>query len=160
MTPILEIVLPVPLNQSFDYLAPEHVPISALKKGLRVLVPFGQREKVGFIVGIRQSSCLPVTQLKQVITLLDEEVLLPDQLIRLLDWTHRYYHHPLGEVFAHAFPTLLRKVPKKNSDPAFKKSGMFNVLALELDHPFSSKTYFKYRAACGSGNHYPIFRHI
>lgn len=113
MTPILEIVLPVPLNQSFDYLAPEHVPISALKKGLRVLVPFGQREKVGFIVGIRQSSCLPVTQLKQVITLLDEEVLLPDPLIRLLDWTHRYYHHPLGEVFAHAFPTLLRKVPKK-----------------------------------------------
>src|SRR5271170_991041 len=106
MALILRIALSVPVAHYFDYLAPENLPSILLKKGLRVLVPFGKHEKIGFLVEISETSELPASQLKTAIAILDQTPLLPDTLVHLLEWTSRYYHTPLGDVFANAFPTL------------------------------------------------------
>ncbi|MDQ8039855.1 MAG: primosomal protein N', partial [Rickettsiella sp.] len=113
MTSILRIALPVPVNHYFDYLPPTDFPCDQLRKGLRVLVPFGKREKIGFLMEVSKTSCLPRSQLKMAFTILDEVPLLPDTLWRLLEWTSRYYHYPLGEVISNALPPLFKKQKKR-----------------------------------------------
>jgi primosomal protein N' (replication factor Y) len=107
---ILRIALPIPLYRSFDYLLPDDHPGTGLSKGSRVLVPFGRRQLIGFLLSVHAVSLLPEKQLKKVIQILDATPLLPDKLIELLEWTSRYYHAPLGEVFAIAFPSIFKHV--------------------------------------------------
>jgi primosomal protein N' (replication factor Y) len=124
MALILRIALAVPINHYFDYLAPSDFPSTLLKKGLRVVVPFGKQEKIGFLVAVSKTSLLPSSQLKRAIAILDETPLLPDSLLRLLEWTSLYYHYPLGEVFANALPVLLRRKPKKSKTTATTKTSL------------------------------------
>jgi primosomal protein N' (replication factor Y) (superfamily II helicase) len=105
---ILRVAISVPLHQYFEYLAPTDCPLTQLKKGLRVLVPFGKQKKIGFLMEVSDSSVWPKSQLKQAIAILDESPLLPDSIQKLLEWTSRYYHCPIGEVFANAMPHGLR----------------------------------------------------
>lgn len=104
---ILKIAISVPLHQYFEYLAPHDFPLNQLKKGMRVLVPFGKGKKIGFLMEVSDSSVWPKSQLKQVIAVLDEAPLLSDSIQKLLEWTSRYYHCPIGEVFANAMPNDL-----------------------------------------------------
>lgn len=108
MLNILKVAISVPLHQYFEYLAPHDFPLNQIKKGLRVLVPFGKQQKIGFLMEVSDSSVWPKSQLKQAIAILDEEPLLPDSIQKLLEWTSRYYHCPIGEVFANAMPSDLR----------------------------------------------------
>ena len=114
MALILNIALALPIYQQFDYLVPPNSDDTPLKKGLRVLVPFGNKKKIGYLVDIANHSKLPLTQLKKALTVLDTTPLLPDTLLKLIEWASAYYHHPLGEVFANALPVLLRD-PKQIS---------------------------------------------
>jgi primosomal protein N' (replication factor Y) (superfamily II helicase) len=124
---ILKIAIPAPLHQYFDYLAPIDISSVQLTKGLRVLVPFGKQNKIGFLMGTTASSVWPRSQLKQVLAILDEKPLLPNSIHQLLEWTSRYYHCPIGEVFANAIPKALRtgkiklKYPIKLSEETNKK---------------------------------------
>ncbi|WP_342147239.1 primosomal protein N' [Rickettsiella endosymbiont of Aleochara curtula] len=117
---ILKIAIPAPLHQYFDYLAPSDFPLTQLKKGLRVLVPFGNQKKVGFLMEVSEVSVRPISQLKQALAILDEHPLLPDSIQELLEWTSRYYHCPIGEVFANAMPNALR-IAKDAKPKNFKK---------------------------------------
>ena len=47
-------------------------------------------------------------KLKKATKLLDLEPVLPQTIVDLCMWASNYYHHPVGEVFATAMPTLLR----------------------------------------------------
>ena len=54
---ILEIAVPCPLRQTFDYLGSEtDLP---WQLGSRVVVPFGSREVIGIICGIKQQDSAP-----------------------------------------------------------------------------------------------------
>lgn len=105
--PVIQVALPVPLPRLFDYLLPADVPLPVA--GARVSVPFGNRKMIGFVVNIRNTSDLPLTQLKPIKALLDEESLFSPALWRILNWAANYYHSPLGEVLSHALPVLLRQ---------------------------------------------------
>ncbi len=107
---IVQVAIPVPLNRLFDYLAPEG--LTTISPGTRVLVPFGNSKKVAFAVGIVENSDVKIDRLKAIIEILDETSLLNEQDYQLVLWAHRYYHHPLGEVFSAAFPVSLRKGKK------------------------------------------------
>ena len=109
--PILRLALPTPLRRLFDYLPPATLSadtVRALQPGIRVRVPFGRRELVGWLVAVSDDSDIPDNQLKPALAILDDQPLLPDSLWQLLAWTSRYYHHPLGETLATAMPALLR----------------------------------------------------
>ena len=135
---ILQIAIPAPLHQYFEYLAPTDFPLMQLKKGLRVLVPFGKQKKIGFLMEVSESSVWPKSQLKQALAILDKTPLLPDSIQQLLEWTSRYYHCPIGEVFANAMPRALRtqKTVKKLNDPVKKTTEEINK---EEKFTFSTK---------------------
>jgi primosomal protein N' (replication factor Y) len=106
---ILRIAVPSPLDRTFDYLPPPGCDLATLQPGLRVRVPFGRRHVVGFLLELGTDTTLNPTALRPVQAVLDTEAVLPADVLALLRWAQRYYHHPPGDVFATALPTLLRQ---------------------------------------------------
>jgi len=102
----LQVAVPTPLYQVFDYRSRDGRPVPA---GVRVAVPFGRRQVVGVVLGSSEKTAVPANKLRAVHRVLDETPLLPADLMELLQWASRYYHHPIGEVLATALPVLLRK---------------------------------------------------
>ncbi len=103
---MVKVAVAVPLSRVFDYLPA--IRLDAYRAGSRVLVPFGRGQKVGVVVGAG-SSDLPLSKLKPVHQLLDDEPVLSEEIVALVEWASGYYHHPVGECFAAALPGLLRK---------------------------------------------------
>ncbi|MCI0733560.1 MAG: primosomal protein N' [Methylococcaceae bacterium] len=109
MPAILKVAVPVPLRLVFDYLPPPSVPLQNLIPGQRITVPFGPRTRTGYLLAILDDTDIDATKLKQAIAVLDDKPLQSPSDLKLLIWASRYYHHPIGEVCAAAFPVLLRK---------------------------------------------------
>lgn len=70
-------------NRPFDYKIPEQW-TNIIEKGMRVIVPFGNRRVQGIVVGLHQES--DVHKLKPIEKLLDLEPVLTDELIKLGFW--------------------------------------------------------------------------
>ncbi len=105
---ILEVALPVPLRKTFDYILPDSMQLkSQVVVGMRVRVPFGRRNLVGFIACIKTKSDFPANKLRKVSEIIDKEPLLLDKDVELINWASRYYQHPIGEVYQAALPKLL-----------------------------------------------------
>jgi len=104
---IVQVVLPVPLRRTFDYLVDKKTRVSP---GMRVLVPFGRKRKqVGLIIKVSNTSEIDKNKLKYINQTLDKEPLLAKAHLHLLQWASDYYQHPLGEVIFHALPVLIRQ---------------------------------------------------
>lgn len=110
---ILRIAVPVPLYGSFDYLAPTDTPA---QPGARVKIRFGRRLLVGLVMALDVTSPLPISRLRCIEALLDSEPIIDSALLRLLRWTARYYHHPIGDTVATALPAPLRRLQTANDD--------------------------------------------
>ena len=104
---LLRVALPLPLRRSFDYLALTDAPLPAI--GSRVSVRFGKTAMIGIVVEQPPTSEIPVERLKPITAALDTEALLTADLFAILEWTARYYHHPIGDVFALGLPPSLRQ---------------------------------------------------
>jgi primosomal protein N' (replication factor Y) len=106
---ILRIAVPSPLYRTFDYLPPPDCDPAVLRPGVRVRVPFGRRHAIGFLIEIGDRTELNPDALRPAQTVLDAEPVLSAEVLALLHWARRYYHHPPGDVFAAALPALLRQ---------------------------------------------------
>src|SRR5437764_6657340 len=80
-----EIVFDRPLDHAYTYAVPDTL-VDAIGVGKRVLAPFGKGDRVttGFCVGISGSG--PERRVKEIRRVLDEEVLLTPNLMRLTRW--------------------------------------------------------------------------
>ena len=103
---IVRVVVDSPLRRSFDYLPPEG---PAVRAGMRVWVPFGNRLRVGVVVSLAAQSSVESSKLKRISSVIDREPTFDLGLLHTLNWAADYYHHPLGEVIATALPKLLRE---------------------------------------------------
>jgi primosomal protein N' (replication factor Y) len=109
---ILRLAIPAPLRRCFDYLPPEGMTkadIQALQPGCRVKVKFGNRDTLGVLIEVADHSDWAIEQLKPAVAVLDSQSPLPQATIDLCHWAANYYQHPIGDVFSHALPVLLRK---------------------------------------------------
>ncbi len=106
---MLRVAVPVPLPSLFDYRPPPGVTPEALRPGVRLRVPFGKLSRTGILVGIATQSELPEASLKPAFGLIDDSPLLAAEELDFWLWAGGYYHHPVGEVFAGAMPSLLRR---------------------------------------------------
>ncbi len=106
--PILRIAVPSPLRRCFDYLPLERKG-TLPQVGVRIRVPFGKRTVTGILLARVERSEVPPERLKPIIEVLDEKPLFPPDLLELLNWASRYYHHPIGEVFLGNLPRPLRE---------------------------------------------------
>ena len=102
LSSIIEVAIPVPLHNTFDYLCDQKVSI-----GARVKVPFGQKKVTGIVLSHKQKS--DFEKLRPVEKVLDQKSLLSKEILDFLFWSAKYYHHPLGEVLASALPKNLRE---------------------------------------------------
>ena len=102
MSSIIEVAIPVPLYNTFDYLCDQKVSI-----GARVIVPFGQKKVTAIVLSHKKKS--DFDKLRSVEEILDQEALLSKKILDFLFWSANYYHHPLGEVLASALPKNLRQ---------------------------------------------------
>ena len=106
---ILQVAIPSPLPQTFDYLPPVGDAVDHLVPGMRVRVPFGRSQKIGVVVALASASAVDPARLKPISAILDDDAIVPSEIQSLAQWASRYYHYSLGEVLAATLPTLLRQ---------------------------------------------------
>ncbi|MGI8739862.1 MAG: primosomal protein N' [Gammaproteobacteria bacterium] len=106
---VLNVAVPTPAADIFDYLPSSGLVASAKLAGCRAKVNFGRRILTGMIVGHSSHTEVPPSRLRPILRLLDAEPILEQQDLQLLRWAALYYHHPLGEVIAAALSRRLRK---------------------------------------------------
>lgn len=106
MSCIVEIALSCPLRQTFDYLSDDLA--ESWQTGMRVSVPFGSRQLIGIVIAIKSISEQTISKLKKIDQKLDHQAFLPNEIMQLVQWVSRYYHHPIGECFQAALPKRLR----------------------------------------------------
>ena len=98
-----DIAVGLPLRQCFTYKSKE-----VIKKGKRVIVPFGSKSSVGIVVK-KIAKPKSLKGLKEIISIADEHSCFNGSIFEAITWASDYYHHPIGEVFFSFMPTLLRK---------------------------------------------------
>jgi len=106
---LIRVAVPSPLRRIFDYRFPQNSMDVRIIPGMRLRVSFGRRELIGVVLKVVRDSEIDVEKLKQITAVLDAEPLITGRVFRLLEWCSGYYHHPIGEVFSAALPTLLRQ---------------------------------------------------
>ena len=114
---VLRVAIPSPLRTYFDYLPPRNISskTASLMPGSRVIVPFGKRNILGFVLAHANGSNIGSMKLKAITRALDEEPTVSPTLLKTLIWASEYYQHPIGEVLSAAIPSELRSLrPKSN----------------------------------------------
>ena len=100
----LDVALDIPVRQLYTYRAPGACP----EVGCRVRVPVGRRLLTGVVIAHRDQAPGKI-RIRDIDQPLDPSPLFSPALIRLVDWSSRYYHQPLGEVWGAAMPAVLRR---------------------------------------------------
>lgn len=105
MEPTLaNISLSLPFDRLFTYSIPQELSGTAVP-GARVMVPFGQKYKIGYIVEFPETTNLP--SIKPIKDVLDPEPVFTEDMLKLCRWIAEYYMAPLGEVLRSATPSGL-----------------------------------------------------
>ncbi|PIF45041.1 replication restart DNA helicase PriA [Chryseobacterium sp. 52] len=103
----VQIVLPLNLKGSFTYKVPEEL-MPDIQLGMRVLVPFGGKKIYTGIVFELHDNAPENFVVKEVISILDEKPILPEEQINFWNWLSDYYLCGLGEIYRFAFPSSLK----------------------------------------------------
>lgn len=103
MTLYADVVLPLPLDQSFSYIVPESAQKN-VKIGSRVLVPLGQRLLTGFIVNLRKRKLSQVLKLKEIAEVLDESPVFSLSFLSFARKLSSYYYSSWGELLQASLP--------------------------------------------------------
>ncbi len=105
---IWQVALPSPLHQTFDYLPVADSEPRRPPCGVRMRVPFGRRVVTGVLMGTAADTPIDAARLKTALAVLDEQPVLPAELLALAVWASDYYHYPIGEAVFTVLPAALR----------------------------------------------------
>lgn len=82
--------------------------MNGIQTGMRVLVPFGGKKIYTGLVFELHDNAPESFVAKEVISILDENPILPEEQIRFWNWLSEYYMCGLGEIYRFAFPSSLK----------------------------------------------------
>lgn len=100
-----EIILPLPLQDTYTYAVPEEMQ-ARLKAGCLVVVPFGNTKRhTGVVAYIHQIAPQCDFEIKEILQLVDEKPAFRKQQLRFWEWIAQYYLCSLGEVYKSALPS-------------------------------------------------------
>lgn len=157
----VDIAIPLPIENTFSYLlSPDQLPNA--KIGVRVRVPFKNREVTGFLVGFRETP--PDQKMKRVIEITDVEPVLSERVLRLTQWLSQYYFSSWGEAIETAVPKWVKQGKRwkpENLSRAREKPESFEPpQATEWTlTPEQEKAFGLIRAALQEENPHPILLH-
>ncbi|MEG0473102.1 MAG: primosomal protein N' [Solibacillus sp.] len=145
---IAEVIVDVsayPVDRPFDYLIPDEW-LELIEKGCRVKVPFGPRNVLGFVVGIKDETDVPLDKMKTIAEILDIESVLTDEMLKMAKWlknqTICYEIDALQVMLPGAlrakyekFAVLVTEVERLPAviQPYFEKSTKVNLKIVEKD---------------------------
>lgn len=102
-----QVILPLNLKGTFTYKVPAELQEN-MEAGMRVLVPFrGKKIYTGIVFELHDQEpegFIP----REIINILDEFPILPNEQIRFWNWLSEYYMCNLGEIYRFAFPSSLK----------------------------------------------------
>jgi primosomal protein N' (replication factor Y) len=102
-----QIVLPLNLKGSFTYKVPEEM-MSEIQSGMRVLLPFGGKKIYTGLVFELHNNAPENFVAKEVISMLDDKPIMPQEQIDFWNWLSEYYMCSLGEIYRFSFPSSLK----------------------------------------------------
>lgn len=73
------------VDRPFDYQVPLEW-VNVIELGCRVKVPFGPRNVLGFIVGLKKETDVPLNKLKAITQILDMELVLTEEMLLMAKW--------------------------------------------------------------------------
>ncbi len=102
----VDVILPLPLQNTFTYEVPPE--FSAIKKGIRVIVQFGQKKFYTAVVYKTHQKSPKNYTAKPIINILDCQPIISNQQFKLWEWIANYYCCSLGDVMNSALPSVLK----------------------------------------------------
>ncbi len=94
-----EVVLAAPPGRCLTYMVPEGMKVPG--PGVRVRVPLGKREVIGYLIRLSESS--PV-EARPILEVIDSNPVIGPSLLELTGWVARYYRCGWGEAIRAALP--------------------------------------------------------
>lgn len=82
--------------------------MSEIQAGMRVLVPFGGKKIYTGIVFELHDNAPENFTAKEIISMLDDKPIVPEEQIRFWNWLSEYYLCSLGEIYRFSFPSSLK----------------------------------------------------
>ncbi|MHC4661179.1 MAG: replication restart helicase PriA [Planctomycetota bacterium] len=104
----VKVAVDIPFGTTFTYRVPEALE-GKLECALRVRVPFGRRERVGYVCELMDAPDCHESKIKDILTAVDKTPLFTPRLVELLNWISEYYACPLFAAFEAAIPTGIKK---------------------------------------------------
>jgi len=117
---VAEVAVPLPIaTTTFSYLIPEELRAKAVT-GVRVSVPFRNRDITGYLVAIEPQSTSEVKsrghevtprrfkEIKPILSVLDDQPVLSEKMLRLTQWVSEYYGSSWGEAIENALPRWVK----------------------------------------------------
>ncbi len=123
-TALIDVAIPLPVDDPFSY----HVPLDKMSipgRGTRVLVPFKNREILGYVVGTSTENSSLKT--KAVSQLFDDGFILDDAMLALTKRISEYYCCSWGEAISNALPQLVKKksvIARRRKGPALQSTSV------------------------------------
>ncbi|MDP8265781.1 MAG: primosomal protein N' [Candidatus Aceula meridiana] len=118
---IAQVVVGLPIEGPFDYSVPPNL-VSQISVGSRVLVSFQTQKIIGFVIGLKSKSRYP--QLKEVLSVLDPQPILSEDLLTLTQEFAKYYCCSWGEAIEASLPVAIykrKKIIEMQLTPDIKK---------------------------------------
>ena len=106
---LVHVALPVPVPHTFTYSVPDAL-VEEVKKGARVVCPFGARRLVGIAVDVAEGE--PPARVRPVARVLATGS-VPEELLAFLRELSAYYLAPIGEVLRLALPPQDRETARE-----------------------------------------------
>ncbi len=101
----VDVAVPLPIIGLFTYQVPEGLEEKA-KVGVRVRVPFKNRDLIGYVVQHRKDP--PATPLKNLLEILDDEPVISAAMLALTQWISAEYGSSWGEAIENALPRWVK----------------------------------------------------
>lgn len=93
------------LDKIFDYKCPENCTILL---GQRVLLPFGKRTIEGYVLNLKESTNLDLSQVKEIIKPLDEQPLILPEMFTLISELKKEYNLRIIDILHLIVPSQIR----------------------------------------------------
>jgi len=107
MTRYADVIVPLPLQDSYTYSIPSALE-SSVQRGCRVLVPFGKSKSYVGIVRTVHTKAPQGYEIKPIKECLDTQPMVTEAQFRFWEWIAQYYVCPLGDVMNAALPARLK----------------------------------------------------
>ena len=156
-------LLPVALDQTYDYLVPQGPDAEALRPGAFVIVPFGPQRRIGVIwdrPAGEPGKAVDPKKLKSIESVLDAPP-LPEMSLRFAEWIARYTLTPLGmvvrmmmsaqSVFEPEKPRFGVRYVADAADPPRMTPARQRILDVACDGMIRIKSALAQEAGCSTG---------